>query len=185
MNVERLRQYKLFMIVVGLAAVAAFWEPSEKPKTPDTERKNSHALVLSELYSGGEEWSRAAAINRLKQGDIEGANPLYLPQAKVYRNACALGPALVVMDEISLDTEVAISISRDGAVVFQGSTNLHQLKRSFDELADYLFRENIFPHGAFLMTGTGVVPANDFTLRSGDAIRIRIDGLGVLENTVE
>lgn len=123
--------------------------------------------------------------NDMSSRDIEGENPLYLPQAKVYRNCCALGPALCVCQEIPLDTGVALLIERDADIVFSGETRLTQLKRNFEELAGYLFRDNVFPYGAYLMTGTGIVPPNDFTLQSGDRIEIGIDGLGVLCNKVE
>jgi 2-dehydro-3-deoxy-D-arabinonate dehydratase len=123
--------------------------------------------------------------NDMSSRSIEGENPLYLPQAKVYRGSCAIGPCLVIGDVVNSETEISISIERMGSVVFSGSTTVSQIKRSFEEMADFLFRENEFPHGAYLMTGTGVVPDSDFTLASGDKIRIEIDKLGVLENTVE
>jgi 2-dehydro-3-deoxy-D-arabinonate dehydratase len=123
--------------------------------------------------------------NDVSSRSIEGENPLYLPQAKVYRGSCAMGPALCVGDPLPKSTRIELSIHRDGAAAFTESTDLSQLKRSLDELAAYLFRENEFPHGCWLMTGTGIVPSNDFTLASGDRVRIAIDGLGVLENVVE
>ncbi len=116
---------------------------------------------------------------------IEGENPLYLPQAKVYRGSCSIGPALCLADEpLPRETAIALTILRDGEAAFAGETALTQLKRSFDELAEYLFRDNEFPHGCWLMTGTGIVPSTDFTLKPGDVVRIAIDGLGVLENAV-
>lgn len=124
--------------------------------------------------------------NDMSSRSIEGENPLYLPQAKVYRGSCALGPCLVVGTEaVSPASMISISIRRDGTGVFAGETEVAQIKRSFDELAAYLFRENEFPNGAYLMTGTGVVPGADFTLQSGDRIRITVEGIGTLENTVE
>ncbi|MCP4478738.1 MAG: 2-hydroxyhepta-2,4-diene-1,7-dioate isomerase, partial [Planctomycetaceae bacterium] len=116
---------------------------------------------------------------------IEGENPLYLPQAKIYRGSCAIGPCLVVGNVLTPDTKISIMISRLANFVFQGDTSISQLKRTFPELADYLFRENEFPCGAYLMTGTGIVPDSGFTLQSGDRIQIQIEGLGVLENEVE
>ncbi len=123
--------------------------------------------------------------NDMSSRDIEGENPLYLPQAKIYRGSCALGPALVITDSLPVETTISMEILRDGATAFTGSTALDRMKRRLPELADWLFRENEFPHGALLMTGTGVVPPASFTLRSGDLIRISIQGLGVLENEVE
>jgi 2-dehydro-3-deoxy-D-arabinonate dehydratase len=123
--------------------------------------------------------------NDMSSRSIEGENPLYLPQAKVYRGSCAIGPCLVVGEVVNNETEISISIERDGAEVFSGATAVSRIKRSFEELAQYLFRENEFPRGAYLMTGTGVVPDSDFTLASADRIRIKIDGLGELVNTVE
>ncbi|MEM1295199.1 MAG: fumarylacetoacetate hydrolase family protein [Verrucomicrobiota bacterium] len=124
--------------------------------------------------------------NDMSSRSIEGENPLYLPQAKVYRGSCALGPGLVVGPEaVSPATAIQLEILRNGEVGFEGSTKVDQIKRGLDELAEFLFLENEFPDGALLMTGTGIVPDNDFTLQSGDVVRISIDGLGVLENQVE
>jgi 2-dehydro-3-deoxy-D-arabinonate dehydratase len=123
--------------------------------------------------------------NDMSSRDIEGENPLYLPQAKVYRGSCALGPALVLTSEpIAPTSTITLEIARGGSTVFHGETTLAQMKRQLPELADWLFRENEFPHGAYLMTGTGIVPPTDFTLAPGDVIRITIAGLGTLENTV-
>jgi len=123
--------------------------------------------------------------NDMSSRDIEGENPLYLPQAKVYFGSAALGPALLIMDEpLPTTTEIAVSIRRAGAEVFAGATSISQIKRSFSSLGEYLFRENAFPYGCYLMTGTGVVPPNDFTLQSGDEIAITILPIGTLTNTV-
>ena len=123
--------------------------------------------------------------NDMSSRSIEGENPLYLPQAKVYRGSCAIGPCLVIGDAVNQETEISIAIRRNGDDVFSGSTFVSQIKRGFDELAEFLFRDNEFPNGAYLMTGTGVVPDSDFTLASGDLVQIEIDGIGVLENEVE
>ena len=123
--------------------------------------------------------------NDMSSRDIEGENPLYLPQAKIYRGSCALGPALVIGPLLPRETGIRLAVDRAGDTVFAGATALSQIRRSFDELADWLFRENEFPHGAWLMTGTGIVPPTEFTLASGDVIRIGIDGLGELTNPVE
>ncbi|MFT4641595.1 MAG: 2-dehydro-3-deoxy-D-arabinonate dehydratase [Verrucomicrobiales bacterium] len=123
--------------------------------------------------------------NDVSSRSIEGENPLYLPQAKVYRGSCALGPALCVCDPLPRETKIHLSIFRDGQVAFEDETALTQLKRTFEELAEFLFRDNEFSDGCWLMTGTGIVPSTDFTLQSGDVVKIAIDGLGVLGNTVE
>lgn len=123
--------------------------------------------------------------NDMSSRDIEGENPLYLPQAKVYSACCGLGPGLVVRDPLPRETAIRIEILRDGSSVFSGATSLAQMKRQLPELAAWLYRDNDFPAGAYLLTGTGTVPPNDFTLRHGDEIRIAIDGLGTLVNHVE
>ena len=124
--------------------------------------------------------------NDMSSRDIEGENPLYLPQAKVYDGSCALGPAILLSSSpLSTSTGIQIEIERGGAVVFRGNTTLAELKRDPKVLVEYLFREHSFPKGVFLMTGTGVVPGDDFTLAHGDVVRISIDGIGTLENPVQ
>ena len=123
--------------------------------------------------------------NDMSSRDIEGENPLYLPQAKVYDGSCALGPCVLLSDEpLPKTTVIRIEITRGTASEFKGSTTLAELKRAPAELAEYLFRDNSFPDGAYLMTGTGIVPGDEFTLAHGDLISIAIDGIGVLENRV-
>ena len=122
--------------------------------------------------------------NDMSSRDIEGENPLYLPQAKVYSGCCALGPGIVVRDALPRETTITLSITRAGANVFRGETSVAQMKRNFAELVGFLFRDNDFPHGCFLLTGTGIIPPSEFTLASGDAIAIQIDGLGRLLNRV-
>lgn len=123
--------------------------------------------------------------NDMSSRDIEGENPLYLPQAKVYDGSCALGPCILVSNHpLSKETDIQITIVRDGRNVFSGSTKLAELKRDPVDLAKYLFRDNSFPQGVFLMTGTGIVPGEGFTLASGDIIRIQISEIGTLENYV-
>ena len=118
--------------------------------------------------------------------DIEGENPLYLPQAKVYDRSCALGPCILIDSELpASSTEIRMRLERNEEEVFQGSTTLAQLKRSPSELVEFLFRDNSFPLGCFLLTGTGIVPPDDFTLQSGDRIEISIDGIGTLANVVD
>jgi 2-dehydro-3-deoxy-D-arabinonate dehydratase len=122
--------------------------------------------------------------NDLSSRDIEGENPLYLPQAKVWSACCGLGPALVVRESLPRETKISIEILRAGAAVFQGETSLAQLKRTLPELAGFLYRDNSFPHGCYLLTGTGIVPPDAFTLATGDEVRISIDGLGTLLNPI-
>jgi 2-dehydro-3-deoxy-D-arabinonate dehydratase len=123
--------------------------------------------------------------NDMSSRDIEGENPLYLPQAKVYDGSCAIGPALLLSPEpLPSSTGIQIEIARGSKTAFSGTTTLTELKREPKLLAEYLFRENSFPNGAFLMTGTGIVPGDDFTLAVGDIVKISIDGIGTLENPV-
>ena len=126
-----------------------------------------------------------AAGNDVSSRSIEGENPLYLPQAKVYDGSCALGPGIVLAgpDEMR-DLPVTLVIERGGAPVFEDETRTSQLKRSLEEIAKWLFADLDFPGGAFLMTGTGIVPPDDFTLRPGDTVRIKVGDLA-LENEVE
>lgn len=124
--------------------------------------------------------------NDMSSRSIEGDNPLYLPQAKVYRGCCALGPAIVLAEQPPApDTAIEMTIRRSGVDVFAGRTTVAQIKRGFEELAEWLFRANEFPHGAFLLTGTGIVPPDEFTLIAGDEVAITIDGVGTLRNDVE
>ena len=124
--------------------------------------------------------------NDMSSRDIEGENPLYLPQAKVYMHSAALGPCLVITDELpAASTEIALEIRRAGAAVFSGTTNVGQIKRPLPSLAEWLYREDCFPHGAYLMTGTGIVPPDTFTLAPGDEVRITIEPVGTLVNSIE
>lgn len=124
--------------------------------------------------------------NDMSARDIEGENPLYLPQAKVYKQCCGLGPSILLNDG-TLDrvgTKIGLVIERAGQVAFRGETNLGQLNRTFEELITWLARENEYPTGAMLLTGTGVVPPDNFTLENGDLVSITIDGIGTLTNPV-
>jgi 2-dehydro-3-deoxy-D-arabinonate dehydratase len=124
--------------------------------------------------------------NDMSARDIEGENPLYLPQAKLYKQSCALGP-WVLIPETPLEretTKIGVSILRNGKPVFQGATNLGQMVRSFEDLIGWLSRENEFANGAFLLTGTGVVPPDDFGLEDGDVVSIDATGIGTLTNPV-
>jgi 2-dehydro-3-deoxy-D-arabinonate dehydratase len=123
--------------------------------------------------------------NDMSSRDIEGENPLYLPQAKVYDGSCALGPGvLVTSSPLPHSTEIMLEIVRKGRIEFADSIALTELKRDPKTLVEYLFRDNSFPNGCFLMTGTGIVPPSSFTLASGDRIRITIEPIGTLENEV-
>jgi 2-dehydro-3-deoxy-D-arabinonate dehydratase len=123
--------------------------------------------------------------NDVSSRDIEGENPLYLPQAKVYDASCALGPGVLVSAEpLPASTAISLEIGRGGETVFAGSTTLAELKRTPQELLGYLYRDNSFPHGCYLMTGTGIVPPDGFTLASGDSVAITIPPIGTLTNQV-
>ena len=122
--------------------------------------------------------------NDMSSRDIEGENPLYLPQAKVYDGSCAIGPGILLGDPPGPETAIRLEIARGGRVAFAGETTLAQLKRRPAELVGWLFRDQTFPAGVFLMTGTGIVPGADFTLAVGDEIRIDIAGVGRLVNGV-
>jgi 2-dehydro-3-deoxy-D-arabinonate dehydratase len=124
--------------------------------------------------------------NDMSSRSIEGENPLYLPQAKMYNKSSALGPCILVSEEpIHPETLISIQIQRAGNEVFSGKIAINQMKRKHTELVEYLFREQTFEKGVFLMTGTGIVPGNDFTLHSGDIISITIEEIGTLINEVE
>jgi 2-dehydro-3-deoxy-D-arabinonate dehydratase len=123
--------------------------------------------------------------NDMSSRSIEGENPLYLPQAKVYQRCCALGPCLLVtQDPLPMSTEISMEIFRGGSKEFAGTTLLSSMKRNLAVLVKYLYRNNSFPSGCFLLTGTGIVPPDSFTLQAGDEIRITIVGIGTLINTV-
>lgn len=123
--------------------------------------------------------------NDVSSRDIEGENPLYLPQAKTYDGSAALGPGIFISDEpLSMDTKIRLDIFREKKQVFHGSTCVDQIKREFTELVDYLLKEMTFPTGCFLMTGTGIIPEDAFTLETGDEVRITISDIGTLVNTV-
>lgn len=123
--------------------------------------------------------------NDMSSRDIEGENPLYLPQAKVYDRSCALGPCILVRDQpLNSSTSIEIEILRQNTSVFRGATTLANLKRNPQTLVDYLFRDNVFPSGCFLLTGTGIVPPDAFTLQPSDEIRISIEEIGTLTNVV-
>jgi 2-dehydro-3-deoxy-D-arabinonate dehydratase len=123
--------------------------------------------------------------NDVSSRTIEGENPLYLPQAKVYDRSCALGPALVPVASAAPPFDVSLTIARDGSAAFEGTTTTGRIRRPLDSLVEFLGRAMAFPHGAILLTGTGIVPDTPFSLLPGDIVRIAIPPLGVLDNAVE
>src|SRR5207302_280209 len=124
--------------------------------------------------------------NDMSSRDIEGDNPLYLPQAKFYDRSCALGPVITLADAMPPLAQVTIQlrIERTVKTVFEGSTSLDKMARSFDDLVAWLGKETSFPHGTILLTGTGIVPPDNFSLAVGDVIHIDIAGIGRLTNVV-
>jgi 2-dehydro-3-deoxy-D-arabinonate dehydratase len=125
------------------------------------------------------------AGNDMSSRDIEGENPLYLPQAKVYDRSCALGPGIILArPELLRDLPIQVIIARNGVIAFQGRSSTGQMKRNLEDLAAYLTREMAFPHGVFLMTGTCVVPPDDFSLQPGDVVTVKVGGLAI-ENPVD
>ena len=123
--------------------------------------------------------------NDMSSRSIEGENPLYLPQAKTYDACAAVGPCIYVSDQpLDKSTNIKLEINRNGSAAYNGTIELSQMKRTPEELVSFVFRECSFPHGCLIMTGTGIVPENDFTLQSGDEVRISIDGIGTLINEV-
>lgn len=124
--------------------------------------------------------------NDMSSRDIEGENLLYLPQAKIYQHSCALGPwlELGVQEDTVRQWRIELEIRRDSATVFSGETQVNEIQRSFEELAEFLFRSQQFPNGVVLLTGTGIVPPDHFTLKAGDQVNIAISGIGRLTNTV-
>lgn len=124
--------------------------------------------------------------NDMSSRSIEGANPLYLPQAKTYDGCAAIGPCIVLRDTpLPASTSISMKIYREESLCFKGDTTIHQMKRSLKELVEFLFRENSFAKGCFLLTGTGIIPPEDFTLLRGDMVLIEIEGIGVLKNLVD
>ena len=124
--------------------------------------------------------------NDMSSRSIEGENPLYLPQAKTYDGSAAIGPCILVVEgPLPKTTKIRLEIRRESKQVFSGEIGIDQIKRKFEDLVSYLYAENSFPFGSLLMTGTGIVPSTDFTLQKDDEIKIEIDGIGTLINTVD
>ena len=124
--------------------------------------------------------------NDMSSRDIEGENPLYLPQAKMYGRCCAVGPMIALGEAVpdAKQLTIHIAIQRGGQTVFHGNVNTSKIVRRYEDLVAYLGRDNLFPDGVMLLTGTGIVPGDDFTLESGDSVSITIDGIGTLQNPV-
>ena len=123
--------------------------------------------------------------NDMSSRSIEGENPLYLPQAKTYDGSAAVGPCIYVTDQpLDKNTNIQLQIERNGKMMYEGKIAISQMKRTPEELVSFVYRECSFPYGCLIMTGTGIVPENDFTLKSGDRIKISIDGIGELVNVV-
>lgn len=123
--------------------------------------------------------------NDMSSRSIEGENPLYLPQAKTYDGCASLGPCIYLSEEpLDNHTKIYLEINRNHSTIFEGSVGINQMKRTPQELVSFVFRECSFPNGCLIMTGTGIVPGNDFTLQPGDEIKISIDGIGTLVNYV-
>ena len=159
------------------------------PAQPVAIRRDSKWNVpepeLTLLVSPGGKIQGYTIGNDMSSRDIEGENPLYLPQAKVYHRSCALGPCVLVSSRpLSQSTGINLEIRRSGQTAFEGTTTLASLKRDPASLAEFLYRDNFFPSGAYLLTGTGIVPPDNFTLQHADEIRISIDGIGTLTNSV-
>jgi 2-dehydro-3-deoxy-D-arabinonate dehydratase len=142
---------------------------------------------LALLVNAGGEVVGYTIGNDVSSRSIEGENPLYLPQAKVYAQCAGLGPVVVLADEITDPTDLPINleIKRGGEVLFSEETGTSRMHRTFDDLVKYLFRGNAFPAGVFLMTGTGIVPPSEFTLQGGDTVTITIEPIGALTNPVD
>ncbi len=147
---------------------------------------NAPEPELTLVINQQQEIAGYTAGNDVSSRSIEGENPLYLPQAKIYNGSCALGPSIQLVDDVEelRDLPIKLEIVREGRSIFHGETRTAQMQRRFEELVTYLYRELEFPHGAFLMTGTGIVPPPEFTLANGDSIGITIGTL-LLENVVQ
>ena len=160
--------------------------PNESVGIRSDSKWNVPEPELTLVVNSAKELVGVSIGNDMSSRDIEGENLLYLPQAKVYDKSCAIGPCIMTgaSEEEIRHWTIGVEISRQGEVVFNGETSIDNIKRSFSELLDYLGRSQSFPHGAMLLTGTGVVPGDDFTLAEKDVVSIHISGIGTLENPV-
>ena len=160
------------------------------PNSPIGIRKDARWSVpepeLALVFNSQGKLAGCTIGNDMSSRDIEGENLLYLPQAKIYQHSCALGPwlELGVQEDIARQWRIELEIRRDSATVFSGETQVNEIQRSFEELAEFLFRSQRFPNGVVLLTGTGIVPPDHFTLKAGDQVNIAISGIGRLTNTV-
>jgi 2-dehydro-3-deoxy-D-arabinonate dehydratase len=171
---------ELFFKALGWRVVG----PGDRVRIRGDSRWNVPEPELVLVVNSGMEIVGYTAGNDVSSRDIEGENPLYLPQAKVYDGSCSLGPGIVLSaPDAMLDLRITMNIRRGDAIVFEDEIDMSQMKRSLEELAAYLGRELAFPGGTFLMTGTGIVPEDDFTLEVGDLVGISVGDL-VLENEV-
>jgi 2-dehydro-3-deoxy-D-arabinonate dehydratase len=159
--------------------------PNQKVAIRDDAKWNVPEPELTLLITPNGKITGYTIGNDMSSRDIEGENPLYLPQAKVYDRSCALGPCILVSAApLAKTTEIGLEILRAGKSEFSGETTLEALKREPASLVEYLYRNNSFPSGCFLLTGTGIVPPDAFTLKAGDEIRITIPPIGTLSNRV-
>lgn len=159
--------------------------PGDQVRIRADSRWNVPEPELTALIAGDGRILGYTIGNDMSSRDIEGENALYLPQAKVYRGSSALGPVVVPAESVDARSlAIRLIVRRESETVFEGVTNTSRMRRTVEELAEWLFRENDFPHGVHLLTGTGIVPPESFSLLSGDRIVIEIDGIGSLENTV-
>ena len=177
---------ELFMKAVGWRVVGS--------GTPVRIRTDSRWNVPEpELVLVMNQWQEIVGFtlgNDMSSRDIEGENPLYLPQAKIYNGSCALGPGVIIAEPDELRSlPITIDILRDEKAAFHGETSITNMKRKFEELVGYLFKELEFPEGVFLMTGTGIVPPDTFTLQPGDVVRIstttHTNETFILENEID
>ncbi len=181
-RVYRAERPELFFKAHGRDVVAPFGEVGIRADATWSVPEPELALVINPAM----EVVGFTIGNDMGSRDIEGENPLYLPQAKVYKACCALGPGILLHPSNDwLDTTIRLCIKRADAVAFQGEVHTSRIKRKIGELVSYLGRSNHFPNGVVLLTGTGVVPPGDFTLAAGDVVEITIDGIGTLVNTVK
>jgi 2-dehydro-3-deoxy-D-arabinonate dehydratase len=168
---------ELFLKAVGWRVVGHQGEIRVRPDSSWNVPEPELTLVIN---------SRAEIVgfcagNDVSSRSIEGANPLYLPQAKVYAGSCALGPGIQIVDVDALrEVPIKLQILRDGVLTFEGEIDTGQMKRSFEDLVSYLYQQLDFPRGALLMTGTGIVPPDDFSLQAGDVVRIEVGDLTLI-----
>ncbi len=167
---------------------AAGWRvrgPGESIRVRDDARWSVPEPEIALCINARGEIVGATIGNDVSSRDIEGENPLYLPQAKIYDGSCALGPCLLVSrDPLPSDTPIALTVIRDGQTIFSADTSFARMRRDPRTLVTYLYRETAFPHGAFLLTGTGIVPPDDFSLQPRDTVRMHVPPIGTLINQV-